>query len=60
MMRLMSLFFALLFFSTAFAQKKEIRQARSDIKKKTNLENAEASMRNLLKDSSNIYNEKYM
>lgn len=58
MMRLMSLFFALLFFSTAFAQKKEIRQARSDIKKKANLENAEASMRNLLKDSSNIYNEK--
>lgn len=58
MMRLMSLFFAMLLFSTAFAQKKEIRQARSDIKKKTNLDNAEASMRNLLKDSLNIYNEK--
>lgn len=58
MMRLMSLFFALLFFLAAFAQKKEIRQARSDIKKKTNLDKAETSMRNLLKDSSNIYNVK--
>ena len=58
MLRLISLFFMILSFSCALAQKKEIRQSRADIKKKSNLEKAEASMRDLLKDSSNIYNVK--
>lgn len=40
------------------AQKKEISQAKEYIKKGTNLEQAENSMQNLLKDSSNLKNEK--
>lgn len=58
MKRLLSLIFAVMFLLGAFAQKKEISQARSDIKKKINLDKAEASMRELLKDSSNIWNVK--
>lgn len=38
--------------------KKEISNAKSNIKRGDNLEGAENSMRNLLKDSSNIDNEK--
>lgn len=40
------------------AQKKEISLAKDNIKKGTNLEQAEASMANLLKDSANRNNEK--
>ena len=40
------------------AQKKEISLAKEYIKKGTNLEQAESSMQNLLKDSSNLNNEK--
>lgn len=40
------------------AQKNEISLAKDDIKKGTNLEQAESSMANLLKDSANRNNEK--
>lgn len=40
------------------AQKKEISLAKDNIKKGTNLEHAESSMANLLKDSANRNNEK--
>lgn len=40
------------------AQKKEISLAKDNIKKGTNLEQAESSMTNLLKDSTNRNNEK--
>lgn len=40
------------------AQKKEISAARDNIKKNRNLEQAEKSMQNLLKDSANRRNEK--
>lgn len=40
------------------AQKKEISQAKEYIKKGTNLEQAENSMLTLLKDSTNLQNEK--
>lgn len=40
------------------AQKKEISLAKDNIKKGTNLEQAESSMANLLKDSANRNNEK--
>lgn len=40
------------------AQKKEISLAKDNIKKGTNLEQAESSMSNLLKDSANRNNEK--
>ena len=40
------------------AQKKEISLAKDNIKKGTNLEQAESSMTNLLKDSANRNNEK--
>ena len=56
--RLLPLLVALVCFSSVFAQKKEISQARSYIKSKSNLDQAESMMRNLLKDSSNIDNEK--
>lgn len=39
-----------------YAQKKELSQARDNIKKGTKLEEAEASMRKLLTDSANVYN----
>lgn len=42
----------------SMAQKKEISQARTNIKKLTDLDKAEASMRELLKDSSNRNNIK--
>ena len=51
----------LLFVWTAFlcnAQKKEISQARANIKVGNNLEQAEKSMRKLLEDSTNIDNRK--
>lgn len=48
----------LMFPSMLMAQKKEISEARANIKKGTNLENAEKSMRTLLKDSANQRNEK--
>lgn len=40
------------------AQKKELSEARTNIKKGVNLDKAENSMRNLLKDSTNLQNEK--
>ena len=58
MKRLLSLFFAVMFLLGTFAQKKEISQARSNIKKRTNLEQAETSMRELLKDTANRGNVK--
>ena len=58
MMRLLSLFFAVLLIVPVSAQKKEISQARSDIKNRTNLDKAEASMRSLLNDSANRRNVK--
>ena len=58
MKRLLSLFFAVMFLLGTFAQKKEISQARSNIKKRTNLEQAETSMRELLKDTANQGNVK--
>ena len=58
MIRLLSLFISLLFVSVGFAQKKEISQARSYIKSRSNLDKAEASMRALLKDSLNHGNVK--
>ena len=47
---------ALLFAGNAFAQKKEISQARSYIKSRSSLDKAESSMRDLLKDSANRRN----
>jgi hypothetical protein len=44
--------------SSKKAIKKEISNARANIKRGNNLENAENAMRNLLKDSANIDNEK--
>lgn len=57
-MRQFFLFVAILFSVTISAQKKEISQARSNIKSRSNLEQAEASMRELLKDSANRQNIK--
>lgn len=57
-MRLLLLFSALLLFSPVLAQKKEISEARSNIKKRTNLIDAESKMRNLLADSANKRNIK--
>lgn len=47
-----------MFPSVVMAQKKEITEARTNIKKGTNLDKAENSMRTLLKDSANLKNEK--
>src|SRR3712207_3201527 len=44
--------------SVVFAQKKEISQARQNIKKGTNLDKAESSMRALLENHANQKNEK--
>lgn len=52
-MRHFFLFVTIILSITTSAQKKEISQARSDIKSRSNLEQAETSMRNLLKDSVN-------
>ena len=57
-MRQFFIFVAILFSVTISAQKKEISQARSNIKSRSNLEQAEASMRELLKDSANRQNIK--
>ena len=43
---------------SGFAQKKVISAARANIKNGQNLEDAENSMRNLLKDTANLHNEK--
>lgn len=58
MMRFLSLLLSVFLFVPSIAQKKEIRQARTDIKNRSNLENAESTMRNLLKDSANRRNVK--
>lgn len=50
--------FSLVSMTFAYAQKKEISQAKEWIKKGTNLAQAETSMQNLLKDSVNRNNEK--
>lgn len=52
------LFITALFTPYAFAQKKQISNAREQIKKRSNLEQAEASMRKLLEDSTNRGNIK--
>lgn len=57
-MRHFFLFVTIILSITTSAQKKEISQARSDIKSRSNLEQAETSMRNLLKDSVNRQNIK--
>lgn len=58
MVRLLALFISLFLFFPLSAQKKEISQARSNIKSRSNLESAESSMRELLKDSANKSNIK--
>lgn len=58
MVRLLALFISFMLFIPVFAQKKEISQARSNIKSRSNLESAESSMRELLKDSANKRNIK--
>lgn len=45
-----------LFVSVSFAQKKEIQQARDNVKSGKNLEQVEKSMLKLLEDSANVYN----
>ncbi len=50
--------FSLVAMTFAYAQKKQISQAKDWIKKGTNLTQAETSMQNLLKDSVNRSNEK--
>lgn len=57
-MRQLFLFFAIFISIATFAQKKEISQARSNIKSRSNLDQAEASMRSLLNDSANRGNIK--
>lgn len=58
-MRLLSLLvFIILAIPCSYAQKKQISEARSQIKSKSNLDKAENSMRELLKDSSNKDNIK--
>lgn len=57
-MRQFVLFFAIFISIAVFPQKKEISEARSNIKSRSNLEQAESSMRNLLKDSANRQNIK--
>lgn len=59
MMRLLFFIFISLFFMPcSFAQKKQISDARAQIKSKSNLDKAESSMRELLKDSANRCNIK--
>lgn len=59
-MKLRTIFFFLLLLvsGTAFAQKKEMAAARDWVKKGTNLDKAEQSMRMLLQDSANRENAK--
>ena len=47
------MFFSIVLTAGCFAQKKEVSAAKSDIKAGRNLEQAEAKMRELLKDSAN-------
>ena len=58
MCRFLCLFVVILISFQGFAQKKEISEARSSIKSRSNLEQAEASMRDLLKDEANRGNIK--
>lgn len=58
MIRLLALLVSIFLFFPVFAQKKEISQARSNIKSRSNLESAESTMRELLKDSANRNNIK--
>ena len=58
MCRFLCLFMVMLISFQGFAQKKEISEARSSIKSRSNLEQAEASMRDLLKDEANRGNIK--
>ena len=58
MMRLLVVFLSLFLLSPLSAQKKEISEARSNIKKRIDLDKAEMSMRELLKDSANKHNVK--
>lgn len=51
--RLLLVFFSIVLTAGCFAQKKEVSAAKSDIKAGRNLEQAEAKMRELLKDSAN-------
>jgi len=53
-----TLLILLLYLPCSFAQKKQISEARELIKKRNNLEQAEKSMRTLLKDSTNRGNIK--
>ena len=55
-MRHFFLFVTIILSITTYAQKKEISQARSDIKSRSNLEQAETSMRNQLDLSVNRQN----
>lgn len=57
-MRLFLLSCILIFMQPISAQKKEISQAQTYIKNKTNLDKAESSMRTLLRDSANKHNIK--
>lgn len=57
-MRLFILSCVLIFMLPSSAQKKEISQAKTYIKNRTNLDKAETSMRTLLKDSANKHNIK--
>lgn len=50
--------FLIMFSLCAFGQRKELSEARENIKKNKNLDKTEASMRNLLKDSANMDNER--
>ena len=58
MKRLLGTLFLMILVMSANAQKKEISTARDNIKKNRNLEQAEKSMSDLLKDSANFRNEK--
>lgn len=59
MIRLLFLLLSAIFITSAsYAQKKQISDARAQIKSKTNLDKAEESMRGLLKDSANRRNIK--
>ena len=58
MKRLLGTLFLMILVISANAQKKEISNARDNIKKNRNLEQTEKSMSDLLKDSANFRNEK--
>ncbi len=58
MKRIVATFIIILSFAPIFAQKKEINTAIDNLKANKDLDKVEASMMTLLKDSSNIRNEK--